>query len=158
MIKIPATKSRSSRDYRRAGAGINVNVTLIFSVERYSEVISPGATESPRRSRPAMTRAASRASRHSSSRASTSRSTHSCPRGTLAADTAANAQAAAAYQLYRQRVAADDVTDLLARGAQVQRPLWASTSTKNPSYPDLLYVDRLGGRRDREHDAGSDAG
>ena len=55
----------------------------------------------------------------------------------------ANAQVAAAYQLYLRWMASDRVVALLAQGAQVQRPLWASTSPKNPSYNDLLYVDSI---------------
>ena len=57
--------------------------------------------------------------------------------------TTANAQVARAYALYLKRVASEPVRELLASGAQVQRPLWASTSTKNPAYYDLLYVDPI---------------
>jgi len=53
------------------------------------------------------------------------------------------AQVAAAYQLFIEWTKETDVTQLLAQGAQVQRPLWASTSTKNPNFPALLYVDSI---------------
>src|SRR4029079_19395361 len=52
-------------------------------------------------------------------------------------------QAKLAYQLFQQRFAGPRWDTLAARGAHVQRPLWASTSTKNPDYPDTLYVDQL---------------
>jgi len=53
----------------------------------------------------------------------------------------ANAQLA--YELFTQRCSTDRWRQLVAKGARVQRPLWASTSTKNPEYPDTLYVDNL---------------
>ena len=53
------------------------------------------------------------------------------------------AQAKLAYQLFRRRFSGPRWEALAARGARVQRPLWASTSTKNPAYPDTLYVDGL---------------
>jgi transaldolase len=56
---------------------------------------------------------------------------------------AAVAQAKLAYRLFRDRFAGDRWERLAARGARPQRPLWASTSTKNPAYPDTLYVDGL---------------
>ena len=56
---------------------------------------------------------------------------------------AAVAQATLAYQLFRDRFSGPRWERLAARGARLQRPLWASTSTKNPAYPDTLYVDRL---------------
>jgi transaldolase len=56
---------------------------------------------------------------------------------------AAVAQGRLAYQLFESRFAGPRWEALAAKGARVQRPLWASTSTKNPDYPDLLYVDSL---------------
>ena len=56
---------------------------------------------------------------------------------------AAVAQARLAYQMFRNRFAGPRWEKLAARGARVQPPLWASTSTKNPDYPDTLYVDSL---------------
>jgi transaldolase len=56
---------------------------------------------------------------------------------------AAVAQAQLAYQLFTERFAGPRWEALAAKGAHVQRPLWASTSTKNPAYPDLAYVDSL---------------
>jgi transaldolase len=59
--------------------------------------------------------------------------------------TTANAQVAGAYELFRRRMSSERALALFAAGAQVQRPLWASTSTKNPTYFDLLYVDTIVG-------------
>jgi transaldolase len=56
---------------------------------------------------------------------------------------AAVAQGRLAYKLFRSQFTGPRWEALTARGAKVQRPLWASTSTKNPDYPDLLYVDSL---------------
>ena len=53
------------------------------------------------------------------------------------------AQGHAAYQIFKQHFSGPRWEALAARGARVQRPLWASTSTKNPAYPDTLYVDQL---------------
>ncbi len=57
--------------------------------------------------------------------------------------TAAVAQAQSAYQHFHRTFAGERWEALRTKGARVQRPLWASTSTKNPGYPDLLYVDNL---------------
>jgi transaldolase len=57
--------------------------------------------------------------------------------------TAAVAQAQIAYAMFREVFSGPRWEALAARGARVQRPLWASTSTKNPDYPDTLYVDSL---------------
>ena len=143
MIKIPATKAGLPAITAVLGAGINVNVTLIFSVERYNEVISAWRQG---------IRDAYDAGHNVSEIASVASFFVSrvdvavdalLPEGDPRRGTTANAQAAAAYELYRRRVASDEVTELLGLGAQVQRPLWASTSTKNPAYDDLLYVNRL---------------
>jgi transaldolase len=143
MIKIPATKEGLPAIRAVLGAGINVNVTLIFSVERYNDVISAwrdGITD-------AYSAGHDVGSIGSVASFFVSRVDVAVdallPDGDPRRGTTANAQAAAAYELYRGRVQEEKISDLLVEGAQVQRPLWASTSTKNPSYPDLLYVDRL---------------
>jgi len=65
------------------------------------------------------------------------------PEATDLCGTAAISQAKLAYQLFTQTFSGTRWAALVRRGARVQRPLWASTSTKNPSYPDTLYVDQL---------------
>ena len=71
--------------------------------------------------------------------------------------TAAVAQAQSAYQHFHRTFAGERWEALRDKGARVQRPLWASTSTKNPGYSDLLYVDSLIGPATREHHARADA-
>ena len=65
------------------------------------------------------------------------------PEGSALRGVSAIAQAAAAYELFLAKLDTPLFQALLSDGAQVQRPLWASTSTKNPAYSDLLYVDTL---------------
>lgn len=145
MIKIPATLEGLDAITQVLGAGINVNVTLIFSLERYAEVLNAWAK--------GVALAASNG--HDISKLA-SVASFFVSRVDAAIDALldegselkgkiANAQVAAAYQLYCSRISEADVVSLLAQGAQVQRPLWASTSTKNPSYYDLLYVDSIVG-------------
>ena len=143
MIKIPATPSGLSAVTATLGLGINVNVTLIFSLQRYREVMD--AYLEGVRDASAHGHAISTLSSVASffvSRVDTAADPllHAHPE---LAGTAANAQAAAAYQLFLDRFDRYDARELLDAGAQVQRPLWASTSTKNPAYDPLLYVEPL---------------
>ena len=143
MIKIPATREGLPAITEVLGQGINVNVTLIFSTSRYGEVIDAW--------REGLSLAASRG--HDldglASVASFFVSRLDVAVDALLAEgdprrgTTAVAQTAAAYEIFRSRRSAADVAALLARGAQIQRPLWASTSTKNPHYDELLYVNDL---------------
>lgn len=143
MIKIPATKEGLPAIRATLGSGINVNVTLIFSLDRYHDVITAWTQG---------LQDAYNAGHDVSALASVASFFVSrvdvavdalLPEGDPRRGTTANAQVAAAYELYRDRMKGDDVTQLLTQGAQVQRPLWASTSTKNPTYDDLLYVDTI---------------
>ena len=143
MIKIPATKEGLPAITEVLGAGINVNVTLIFSLERYNEVITAWMEGLEL----ALTRRSDIAAIASVASFFLSRVDVAVdpqlPEGDPLRGQIANAQAAGAYEIYRRRMASDRAVALLAAGAQVQRPLWASTSTKNPAYPDLLYVDTI---------------
>ncbi len=143
MIKIPATDEGLPAIGEALSRGINVNVTLIFSLERYDQVLDAWLFG---------LEGAVRAGRDLSSIASVA--SFFVSRVDVAVDTllgdgdprrgrSANAQAAAAYELYQRRVSEVRARELLTQGAQVQRPLWASTSTKNPAYDELLYVDTL---------------
>jgi len=143
MIKIPATREGLPAITEVLSRGINVNVTLIFSLRRYQEVLDAWTAGIE----------AAVANGHDV-RAIASVASFFVSRVDAAIDAllpadsaqrgvAANAQVAAAYELYLRHVASGRVQDLLAKGAQVQRPLWASTSTKDPSYHDLLYVDSI---------------
>jgi transaldolase len=145
MVKIPATKEGLPAITQVLGAGISVNVTLIFSVGRYAEVLDAwmSGLELARSRRRDVGAIASVASFF------VSRVDAAVDALLLEGDprrgTTANAQVCAAYKLYADTIGADRARGLIAKGAQVQRPLWASTSTKNPSYFDLLYVDPIVG-------------
>jgi transaldolase len=145
MIKIPATKEGLPAVTEVLGSGINVNVTLIFSIDRYDEVITAwmAGLELARRNGHDLASIASVAS-FFVSRVDAAVDAL-LAQGDERRGTTANAQVAAAYRLYRSRIGNERAQMLLDAGAQVQRPLWASTSTKNPSYYDLLYVDYIVG-------------
>ena len=154
-MKVPATREGVPAIETLIGEGRSINVTLIFGLDRYDEVM-----EAYLRGLEALV-AAGRAQElpHVASVASffVSRVDTEVDRrlealaGGEGGDpavlglrgTAAVAQAQTAYQHFHRTFAGDRWEALRAKGARVQRPLWASTSTKNPSYPDLLYVDNL---------------
>jgi transaldolase len=128
--------------------GRSINITLIFSLARYAEVIDAylAGLET------LAGRGGDLASVHSVASFFVSRVDTEVDRRLDAVGTgdalalrglAAVAQARLAYRLFRDRFAGERWERLAARGARVQRPLWASTSTKNPSYSETLYVDGL---------------
>ncbi|HEV2291623.1 MAG TPA: transaldolase [Gemmatimonadales bacterium] len=146
MIKIPGTAEGLEAITRCLAAGINVNVTLLFAVARYREVIDAffrGIEQRAAVGEP-VDRVASVASFFVSrvdGRVDPELDKKGDPsrlRGTIAI-----ANAAAAYALFEEEFQGPRWEKLVARGAQVQRPLWASTSTKDPKYPDTYYVDAL---------------
>jgi len=156
FVKIPATEAGVPAIRKMISEGRNINVTLIFSLERYGEVIEAyqaGLEELSRRPGSDLSRVASVASFFVSrvdtevDRRLESLASEGSPgaRDRLLGlrGKAAVAQAKLAYQLFRERFSGPRWEALAAKGARVQRPLWASTSTKNPDYPDLLYVDSL---------------
>jgi transaldolase / glucose-6-phosphate isomerase len=154
MIKIPATKAGLPAIEATIAAGINVNVTLIFSLERYDEVMTAHMKGLRKRQRAGkkVSGIASVASFFVSRVDSLidkllddKIAQDYTMEASLAAlkGKAAIANAKLAYELFGNRYHGEDFAKLLAAGAQVQRPLWASTSTKNPNYPDTLYVDSL---------------
>jgi transaldolase len=147
MIKIPGTRAGLGAITRCIGQGINVNVTLLFSVERYAKVIDAfleGLEQRSRNGLPLET-VASVAS-FFVSRLDTKvdpildRSGAGNLRGT-----AAIANACTAYRLFQETLATPRWRQLAQSGALPQRPLWASTSTKDPRYPDTYYVETLVG-------------
>lgn len=148
MIKIPATREGLPAIRNVIAQGINVNVTLIFGLERYAEVIDAymaGLEDriahglSPSRIASVASFFVSRVDSEIDARLSAKGSDSAS--GLLGR--AAVAQAVLAYRLFRDRSASSRWRALSVHGASVQRPLWASTSTKNPAYPDTLYVDSL---------------
>lgn len=156
FIKIPGTAEGVPAVRTVIADGTSVNVTLIFSLDRYVDVmeayiagledaVAAGALDlSPIRSVASffVSRVDSEVDRRLQVLAD--QADGAARQAFLDAQgTAAVAQARAAYQLFRSTFAGPRWEALAARGAKVQRPLWASTSTKNPAYPDLKYVDSL---------------
>jgi transaldolase len=143
MIKIPATREGLPAVTRVLGEGINVNVTLIFSLERYDEVLAAwcAGLELARSKGHDLSRSASVAS-FFVSRVDAAVD-QLLPVGDALRGRVANAQVAGAYEIYLRWMREERVVTLLDARAQVQRPLWASTSPKNSLYDDLLYVDSL---------------
>jgi transaldolase len=147
LIKIPATKEGLPAITETIGRGISVNVTLIFSEERYREVMDAYLAGLEQAAPPASTCRRSTRWRRSSSAASTPRSTsawtRSAPTRPALKGKAAIANAEVALGAFDEVFSSDRFKALAAKGANKQRPLWASTGTKDPSYPDTLYVSDL---------------
>jgi transaldolase len=145
FVKIPATAEGVDAIRQMISEGRSINVTLIFSLQRYDEVIEAYLSGLEAYDGD-LSRVASVAS-FFVSRVDTEVDRRLEAVGAVEAlglrGKAAVAQAQAAYQLFRQRFSGPRWEALAARGARVQRPLWASTSTKNPAYHDTLYVDTL---------------
>jgi transaldolase len=145
FVKIPGTAEGLAPIQAMIAEGRSINVTLIFSLDRYAEVMEAylAGLEAHEGD---LSRIASVAS-FFVSRVDTEVDRRLEEIGTDAAlalrGRAAVAQAQAAYQRFRETFRGPRWEALAARGARVQRPLWASTSTKNPAYPDTLYVDTL---------------
>ena len=143
MIKIPGTAEGLPAIIDTLAAGINVNVTLIFSLERYQEVIGAFLSGLERRA------AAGGDLRNLASVASffvsrvDTETDRRLPEGHPLRGKAAVANAKLAYQLFLKELSGARWEKLEAAGARKQRPLWASTSTKNPAYSPTLYVDEL---------------
>ena len=148
MIKIPATVEGLPAITAAIGAGISVNVTLIFSLDRYRAVAQAylDGLELARTRGLELSSIRSVASIFLS-RIDTKVDAALDEIGTEAAAAvrgkAAVAGARLAYQIYEEVFSAPVFTDLAASGAHPQRPLWASTGTKDPAYPDTMYVDEL---------------
>jgi transaldolase len=147
-IKIPATAEGLPAITATLAEGISVNVTLIFSLRRYEEVIEAffAGLEQAAAKGLDISKLGSVAS-FFVSRVDTEVDKRLDKIGTPEADAlrgkAAIANARLAYELYERKLADPRWAALAAKGAKVQRPLWASTSTKNPAYPDTMYVTEL---------------
>jgi transaldolase len=148
MIKIPATVEGLEAITEVIGAGISVNVTLIFSLERHRQVIDAylAGLEKARAAGIDLSTIESVAS-FFVSRVDTEIDKRLEAVGTdeaLALKSKAGvANAQLAYQLFEQQFSSDRAKALLAAGAKLQRPLWASTGVKDPALPDTLYVTEL---------------
>jgi transaldolase len=145
MIKIPATKQGLPAITAVTALGISVNVTLIFSVERYNEVID-AYFEGLRQ---AAANGVDLSKIHSVASFFVSRVDTEVDKRLEALgkpelkSQAALANARLAYALFLERIAGDDWKALEAKGARYQRPLMASTGVKDPALPDTLYVTEL---------------
>jgi len=148
LVKIPATKAGLPAITEAIASGISVNVTLIFSLERYAEVIEAYLSGLER----AHSAGIDLSTIHSVasffvSRVDTETDKRLSAIGTDQAEalksTAGLANARLAYELFEQKFAEKRAQDLIAAGANAQRPLWASTGVKDPALPDTLYVTEL---------------
>jgi transaldolase/glucose-6-phosphate isomerase len=144
MIKIPGTPAGVPAIEQAIYEGINVNVTLLFAVERYSEIAEAYIRGLERRAAEGLPLDVHSVASFFVSRVDTEvdRRLAALGRDDLAG-TAALANARAAYARYEELFLGERFAALRAAGAPVQRPLWASTGVKNPAYPDTLYVDGL---------------
>jgi transaldolase len=146
MVKIPATKPGLAAIEDVVAAGRSINITLIFSLRRYAEVAESylrgierliAAGGDPRKVASVASFFVSRIDTEADRRLEEIGG-HDELKGKLAV-----ANARLAYHHYREVFAGPRWEYLLAKGATPQRVLWASTSTKNPDYPDTLYVEEL---------------
>ncbi len=156
MIKIPATRAGIPAIERAIAEGINVNVTLIFSLDRHTDVMEAYlcGLETRLEQGASLDHVASVAS-FFVSRVDTAidalledvvrKGGPSAERADALLGKAAIASAKLAYAQFKAVFSGHRFEILAQRGARLQRPLWASTSTKNPAYPDTYYVDNLVG-------------
>ncbi len=145
MVKIPATSEGIPAIRRCVAAGLNINITLIFSRRLYAEVMN--AYLSGLEERLAGGRTIDRISSVASffvSRVDT-KVDSLLPQDSPLRGHIAIANAKLAYDDFLHTFSGDRWEKLKSAGARLQRPLWASTSTKNPAYKDTLYVDSLVG-------------
>ncbi len=148
LIKIPATKAGLPAITEVIGDGISVNVTLIFSLDRYGEVIDAylAGLELAQQNGHDLSGIHSVAS-FFVSRVDSEVDKRLAAFESAGADAlksrAGVANARLAYELFEQRFDEDRATALAEAGANVQRPLWASTGVKDPALPDTLYVTEL---------------
>lgn len=145
FVKIPATPEGIPAIRRMVGEGRNINVTLIFSLDRYEEVIEAylAGLEVHHGDLSSVHGVASFFISRVDSEVDRRLDAIGTDEARALRGKAAVAQARLAYRLFNRAFSGPRWEGLKARGAQAQRPLWASTSTKDPSYPDTLYVDQL---------------
>jgi transaldolase len=144
MIKVPATLEGLPAITALISAGISVNVTLIFSVKRYGQVVEAYMKGVEQCENPSRVHSVASffISRIDSSIDALIKKDGS-PEATAMLGKAAIANAHLAYQLFEEKFASDRWSALAANGAHKQRPLWASTGVKDPTYADTRYVIEL---------------
>jgi transaldolase len=145
MIKVPGTKAGLPAIEQLTRSGVNVNITLLFSIERYEEVIDAylrGLTSRVQDGQPIdhITSVASFFLSRIDTKVDKQLPDDSPLRGRVAV-----ASARVAYQRFLSKFSGPAWEELRAKGAKLQLPLWASTGTKNPEYSDTMYVAELVG-------------
>jgi len=156
MVKIPGTKEGLPAIEQTLAEGLNINITLLFAVERYEEVANAyvAALEKRAREGKPLDRIASVASffvsridtmidQQLDAKIATASSQGEKEKLEHMKARAAIANAKVAYRKFKEIFSSGRSKALAAKGARVQRVLWASTSTKNPKYSDVLYVETL---------------
>ena len=145
LVKIPATEAGVGAIHRMVSEGANINVTLIFGLDRYEAVMEAfvSGLEALDGDLAGVSGVASFFVSRVDTLVDRRLEAIGTPEALALRGQVAVAQARVAYQRFRARFSGPRWEALAARGARPQRPLWASTSTKNPAYPDLLYVEGL---------------
>ena len=149
MVKVPGTTAGAAAVRRLIADGLNINITLLFSIDAHRRVIDAyldGLEDRLRDGKP-IDSIASVASFFVSRVDSEvdKRLDALGAQGEALKGKAAIANAKLAYKLFREKFSGARWDALAAKGARLQRPLWASTSTKNPKYRDVMYVEELAG-------------
>ncbi len=144
-VKIPGTAEGLPAIQQMISEGHSVNVTLLFSVDRYREVMEAyiAGLEAADGDLSAISSVASFFVSRVDNETDARLDAVGTPEAKALEGKVAVANAQIAYEAFLETFSGPRWEALVARGAQVQRPLWASTSTKNPDYPDTLYVDTL---------------
>jgi transaldolase len=143
MIKVPATAAGIPAMAELTARGVNVNATLLFSLARYEQVIDAYVTGLERRVAAGLPVGAIASVASFFVSRVDARADALLPAGSDLRGRVAIANARRAYGLARERFAGARWRALHAAGAHPQRPLWASTGTKDPAYPDVHYVEEL---------------
>ncbi|HEX6786515.1 MAG TPA: transaldolase [Acidimicrobiales bacterium] len=145
LVKIPGTAEGVPAIQQMISEGRSINVTLIFSLGRYGEVMEAylSGLEACDGDLSGVHSVASFFVSRVDTEVDRRLDAVGSPEALALRGKAAVAQAKLAYQQFRSTFSGPRWEALQARGARLQRPLWASTSTKNPAYPDTLYVDSL---------------
>ncbi len=144
-VKIPGTAEGLPAIQAMTAEGRCVNVTLLFSLSRYADVIEAYlcGLEECEGDLSSVSGVASFFISRTDTEVDRRLEAIGTPEALSLRGQTAVAQGQVAYQIFNQKFSGPRWEALTARGARLQRPLWASTSTKNPAYPDTLYVDQL---------------
>ncbi len=143
MIKVPATDAGVKAIEELTAAGVNVNVTLLFAVSRYEQVIEAYLRGLERRADAGRPLAAIRSVASFFVSRVDAKVDAQLPAGSPLRGTVGIANAQTAYERYRAAFAGDRWRRLEELGAAPQRPLWASTAPKDPSFRDVVYLEGL---------------